>query len=140
MLGQSGISEYFDGMIEHDGDVGKLLKSLDDLGIADNTILVYTTDNGPHMNSWPDGGQTPFRNEKNSNWEGAFRVPAMVRWPGHDPGRDRVERDRQRAGLVPDAARGRRRHRRQGEAAQRLARSAGKPTRCISTATTSCPT
>ena len=83
MLGQSGISEYFDGMIEHDGDVGKLLAALDELGIADNTILVYTTDNGPHMNSWPDGGYTPFRNEKNSNWEGAFRVPAMIRWPGH---------------------------------------------------------
>jgi len=83
MLGQSGISEYFDGMIEHDGHVGQLLKTLDDLGIANNTILVYTTDNGPHMNSWPDGGYTPFRNEKNSNWEGAFRVPAFVRWPGH---------------------------------------------------------
>ena len=83
MLGQSGISEYFDGMIEHDGHVGQLLKALDDLGIADDTILVYTTDNGPHMNSWPDGGYTPFRNEKNSNWEGAFRVPAMIRWPGH---------------------------------------------------------
>ena len=83
MLGQSGISEYFDGMIEHDGDIGKLLAALDELGIADNTILVYTTDNGPHMNSWPDGGYTPFRNEKNSNWEGAFRVPAMIRWPGH---------------------------------------------------------
>jgi arylsulfatase A-like enzyme len=83
MRGQSGLSEYFDGMIEHDGDVGKLLKAVDDLGIADNTILIYTTDNGPHMNSWPDGGYTPFRNEKNSNWEGAFRVPAMIRWPGH---------------------------------------------------------
>jgi arylsulfatase A-like enzyme len=85
MLGQSGISEYFDGMIEHDGHVGQLLKALDDLGIADDTILIYTTDNGPHMNSWPDGGYTPFRNEKNSNWEGAFRVPAMIRWPGHVP-------------------------------------------------------
>jgi arylsulfatase A-like enzyme len=83
MLGRSGISEYFDGMLEHDDDVGKLLKALDDLGIANDTIVVYTTDNGPHMNSWPDGGYTPFRNEKNSNWEGAFRVPAFVRWPGH---------------------------------------------------------
>jgi arylsulfatase len=83
MLGRSGISEYTDGMLEHDGDVGKLLKALDDLGIADNTILLYTTDNGPHMNSWPDGGMTPFRGEKNTNWEGAFRVPVMIRWPGH---------------------------------------------------------
>jgi arylsulfatase len=82
MLGQSGISEYFDGMIEHDGHVGQLLKALDDLNIANDTVVVYTTDNGPHMNSWPDGGYTPFRNEKNSNWEGAFRVPAFVRWPG----------------------------------------------------------
>jgi len=85
MRGQSGFpdNEYADGMIEHDGDVGKLLKALDDLNIANNTIVVYSTDNGPHMNSWPDAAMTPFRNEKNSNWEGAFRVPAFVRWPGH---------------------------------------------------------
>jgi arylsulfatase A-like enzyme len=85
MRGQSGMpdNEYGDGMVEHDGDVGKLLKTLDDLNIANDTIVVYTTDNGPHMNTWPDGAMTPFRNEKNSNWEGAFRVPAMVRWPGH---------------------------------------------------------
>jgi arylsulfatase len=70
-------------MIEHDGDVGKLLKALDDLGIADNTIVLYTTDNGPHQNSWPDAGTTPFRSEKNTNWEGAFRVPCLLRWPGH---------------------------------------------------------
>jgi arylsulfatase len=82
MLGQSGISEYFDGMIEHDGHVGQLLKALDDLNIANDTIVVYTTDNGPHMNSWPDGAMTPFRGEKNTNWEGAYRVPAFVRWPG----------------------------------------------------------
>jgi len=84
MRGQSGMpdNEYGDGMLEHDGDVGKLLKALDDLNISNNTIVVYTTDNGPHMNSWPDAAMTPFRNEKNSNWEGAFRVPAMVRWPG----------------------------------------------------------
>ena len=78
-----GDSEYIDGMIEHDDTIGTLLKSLDDMGIADNTIVVYTTDNGPHMNTWPDGAMTPFRSEKNTNWEGAFRVPAMVRWPGH---------------------------------------------------------
>jgi arylsulfatase len=76
-------TEYADGMIEHDGDVGKLLKALDDLGIADNTIVLYTTDNGPHQNSWPDAGTTPFRSEKNTNWEGAFRVPCLIRWPGH---------------------------------------------------------
>jgi arylsulfatase len=68
---------------EHDQDVGKLLKKVDDLGIADNTIVLCTTDNGPNMFSWPDAAMTPFRNEKNSNWEGAFRVPALIRWPGH---------------------------------------------------------
>jgi arylsulfatase A-like enzyme len=85
MQGQSGMpgNEYADGMIEHDGDVGKLLKALDDLGIANNTIVVYTTDNGPNQWSWPDAATTPFRSEKDTNWEGAFRVPAMVRWPGH---------------------------------------------------------
>jgi arylsulfatase len=82
--GQAGRwqSEYHDVMIDHDKHVGELLKLLDDLGIADNTVVVYSTDNGPHMNSWPDAGMTPFRNEKNSNWEGAYRVPCMVRWPG----------------------------------------------------------
>jgi arylsulfatase A-like enzyme len=69
-------------MIDHDKHVGVLLDKLDELGIADNTIVIYSTDNGPHMNSWPDGAMTPFRSEKNTNWEGAFRVPAMVRWPG----------------------------------------------------------
>jgi arylsulfatase len=69
-------------MIDHDKNVGTVLKVLDDLKIADNTFVMYGTDNGPHMNSWPDGAMTPFRNEKNSNWEGAYRVPAMVRWPG----------------------------------------------------------
>jgi arylsulfatase A-like enzyme len=77
-----GDSEYIDGMQEHDDTVGKLLKALDDLGIADNTIVVYSTDNGPHMNTWPDGAMTWFRSEKNTNWEGAFRVPCFVRWPG----------------------------------------------------------
>ncbi len=77
-----GDSEYIDGMIEHDGTVGRLLKALDDMGIANNTIVVYSSDNGPHMNTWPDGAMTPFRSEKNTNWEGAFRVPMLVRWPG----------------------------------------------------------
>jgi arylsulfatase len=77
-----GDSEYIDGMIEHDEHIGSLLKALDDMGVTDNTIVVYTTDNGPHMNTWPDGAMTPFRSEKNTNWEGAFRVPCLVRWPG----------------------------------------------------------
>ena len=77
-----GDSEYIDGMIEHDDTIGTLLKALDDMGIANDTIVVYTSDNGPHMNTWPDGAMTPFRSEKNTNWEGAFRVPCLVRWPG----------------------------------------------------------
>ena len=80
--GLTARTEYADGMVEHDGHVGLLLKKLDDLGIADDAIVLYTTDNGPHMNSWPDGAMTPFRSEKNTNWEGAFRVPCMIRWPG----------------------------------------------------------
>jgi arylsulfatase A-like enzyme len=76
-------SPYHDVMIDHDKNVGTVLDKIDQAGIADNTIVMYGTDNGPHMNSWPDSAMTPFRNEKNSNWEGAYRVPAMVRWPGH---------------------------------------------------------
>ena len=83
--GLSGQDEYSDGMVEHDLHVGQLLDYLDELGIADNTILMYSTDNGPHYNTWPDAGTTPFRSEKNSNWEGAYRVPAFMRWPGHFP-------------------------------------------------------
>jgi arylsulfatase len=82
LRGISGQDEYSDGMVEHDMHVGILLDLLDELGIADNTIVFYSTDNGPHMNTWPDAAMTPFRGEKNTNWEGGWRVPAMVRWPG----------------------------------------------------------
>jgi arylsulfatase len=81
--GLNSRTEYADGMIEHDATIGTILKTLDDLGIANDTIVLYTTDNGPHQNSWPDAGTTPFRSEKNTNWEGAFRVPCLIRWPGH---------------------------------------------------------
>jgi arylsulfatase len=80
--GLTAKTEYADGMVEHDNHVGLLLKTLDDLGIANDTIVVYTTDNGPHENSWPDGGTSPFRSEKTTNWEGGYRVPCMIRWPG----------------------------------------------------------
>jgi arylsulfatase A-like enzyme len=83
--GISGQDEYSDGMVEHDGHVGELLALIDELGLADNTIVLYSTDNGPHYNTWPDAGTTPFHGEKNSNWEGAFRVPAFIRWPGKFP-------------------------------------------------------
>ena len=82
LRGISGQDEYSDGMVEHDMHIGQFLDLLDELGIADNTIVLYSTDNGPHYNTWPDAASTPFRGEKNTNWEGGWRVPAMVRWPG----------------------------------------------------------
>jgi arylsulfatase len=82
LRGISGQDEYSDGMVEHDMHIGKFLDKLDELGISDNTIVFYSTDNGPHMNTWPDAAMTPFRGEKNTNWEGGWRVPAAVRWPG----------------------------------------------------------
>ncbi|RJG05745.1 arylsulfatase [Noviherbaspirillum cavernae] len=86
-IGQAGRwqSPYHDTMIDHDRLVGDVLNYLDELGIADDTLVMYSTDNGPHMNTWPDGGMTPFRSEKNTNWEGAFRIPLIVRWPGKIP-------------------------------------------------------
>ena len=90
--GKTGLGTQADGMVEHDGMVGELLKQLDDLGIADNTIVIYTTDNGAMKNQWPDGGSSPFRSEKDTNWDGAFRVPALIRWPGHiKPGTNFME-------------------------------------------------
>ncbi len=89
LQGQAGYwqSEYHDAMVEHDKRIGAMLDHLDELGIADDTIVLYSTDNGVHMNTWPDAGMTPFRTEKNSCWEGAFRVPSLARWPGHiEPG------------------------------------------------------
>ncbi len=86
-VGQAGKwqSPYHDTMIDHDKHVGKVLDAIDELGIADDTIVIYSTDNGVHMNSWPDAGMTPFRSEKNTNWEGAYRVPFIIRWPGSIP-------------------------------------------------------
>ena len=83
--GKSGQGFYNDAMVEHDEQVGMLLDKLDEMGIADDTIVLYSTDNGPHYNTWPDAGITPFRSEKNTNWEGAWRVPSFARWPGKFP-------------------------------------------------------
>lgn len=80
--GKTGLGIYPDGMVEHDGHVGQVLDKLDELGLADNTIVMYSTDNGAEMMSWPDGGTTMFRGEKNTNWEGGYRVPCAIRWPG----------------------------------------------------------
>jgi len=80
--GKTGLGVYPDGIVEHDGQVGQLLQKLDDLGITNNPIVIYTTDNGAETFTWPDDGTTPFRGEKNTNWEGSYRVPALVRWPG----------------------------------------------------------
>jgi arylsulfatase len=80
--GKTGLGIYPDGMVEHDGHVGEVLKALDELGLADNTIVMYSTDNGAEKFTWPDGGQSPFRGEKNTNWEGGYRVPTVMRWPG----------------------------------------------------------
>ena len=139
LRGISGQDEYSDGMVEHDLHIGKFLKKLDELGIADNTIVFYSTDNGPHMNTWPDAAMTPFRGEKNTNWEGGWRVPAMVRWPGHiKPGTwnnqivhhmDWLPTFLAIAG-EPDG---------QGQAPHRLLRRTGATTGSTSTATTSCP-
>ena len=89
--GQAGRwqSPYHDTMIDHDKNIGQVLDYLDELGIADDTFVMYSTDNGPHMNSWPDGGMTPFRSEKNTNWEGAFRVPDGRALAGQDRSRAR---------------------------------------------------
>jgi arylsulfatase len=81
-VGVTGLGVYPDGMVEHDALVGRLLKTLDSLGLANNTIVMYSTDNGAEKFSWPDGGTSPFRGEKNTNWEGGYRVPGMIRWPG----------------------------------------------------------
>jgi arylsulfatase len=83
--GKTGLGIYPDSMVEHDGQVGQLLKKLDELGISSNTIVIYTTDNGAETFSWPRSGTTPFRGEKNTNWEGGYRVPAMIRWSGLAP-------------------------------------------------------
>ena len=81
-IGKTGLGTYPDGMVEHDADVGRLLDKLDQLGITDNTLVVYSTDNGPEKFSWPDGGTSPFRGEKDTNWDAGWRVPALMRWPG----------------------------------------------------------
>ena len=136
--GISGQDEYSDAMVVHDRHVGQFLNKLDELGIADNTIVFYSTDNGPHQNTWPDAGTTPFRSEKNTNWEGAWRVPAMVRWPGKIKPGSVSNEIMHHMDWLPTflAAAG------DPDIKEELldgATSAARPTRCISTATMSLP-
>ena len=118
--GKTGLGIVADGMTEFDGMVGQLLKKLDDLGIADNTIVVWTTDNGAEVFSWPDGGTTPFKGEKNTNWEGGYRVPCAMRWPGVIKPGHRDQPHHLARGFRADARRRRGRAEREGEAADRL--------------------
>ena len=116
--GKTGLGVYPDGMVEHDAQVGEMLKALDELGLADDTIVMYSTDNGAEVFTWPDGGQTPFRGEKNTNWEGGFRVPCAIRWPGLiRPGTVLQRHLRARGHAAHPGGRGRRSER-EGEAAQ----------------------
>jgi hypothetical protein len=118
-LGQAGRwqSPYHDTMIDHDKNVGEMLDLLDELGLAEDTIVVYSTDNGPHRNSWPDGGMTPFRSEKDTNWEGAFRIPELDPLARQDQGWKGLQRDHPAPRLVADlpGGGGRSGHRREGQ-------------------------
>ena len=140
-LGQAGRwqSPYHDTMIDHDKNVGEMLDYLDKLGIADNTFVMYSTDNGPHRNSWPDGGTTPFRSEKDTNWEGAFRIPMLVRWPGHIKAGSVSNDIVQHHDWFPTFLAAGGRTGRHGETEERVTRRSAAPTRTISTATTCCP-
>ena len=123
--GRTGIGLYPDGMVEHDDHVGLLLDKLDDLGIADNTIVVYSTDNGAETFTWPDGGITPFHGEKGTTWEGGFRVPRVVRWPGVIKPGTKIQRHHLPGRLAADLAGGGRRSRHRREAEEGL-RANGK--------------
>ena len=116
-VGKTGHGLYPDGMVELDGYVGQLLKKLDDLGVTDNTIVVFTTDNGAEVLSWPDGGATPFRGEKDTNWEGGWRVPCVMRWPGVIKPGEVINEIGSLHGFPADVRGGRRRagHRREAE-------------------------
>ena len=116
--GKTGLGIYADGMVEHDGHVGQVLAKLKELGLDENTIVMYSTDNGAETFTWPDGGTTMFRGEKNTQWEGGYRVPTVIRWPGVIKPGTVDQRHRRARGHAADAARGGRRHDRQGGPAE----------------------
>ena len=133
---KTGLGIYPDGMVEHDAHVGELLNKLDELGIADNTIVMYSTDNGAETFTWPDGGTTPFHGEKGTNWEGGYRVPTLIRWPGMIKAgtitttSSRMKTCCRRSSMRPVSPTSRRGY-------SRAMRPEAEPTRCTSTATTS---
>ena len=119
-IGKTGLGTYPDGMVEHDDDVKRLLDKIDELGIADNTLVMYSTDNGPEEFSWPDGGTSPFRGEKDTNWDAGWRVPTLLRWPGVIRARYGLKRDLRTRRYAPDDSGRCRRARHQGAVAQRV--------------------
>ena len=137
--GKTGLGIYADGMVEHDGHVGQVLAKLKELGLDENTIVMYSTDNGAETFTWPDGGTTMFRGEKNTNWEGGYRVPTMIRWPGVIKPGTVINDIGAHEDMLPTLRRRGRRHDRQGGPAEGPHASAARPTRCTSTATTSGP-
>ena len=137
--GKTGLGIYADGMVEHDGQVGQLLAKLKELGLDDNTIVMYSTDNGSESFSWPDGGTTMFRGEKNTQWEGGYRVPTRDPLAGRHQARHGRQRNRRARGHASDPAGRRGRPERQGRPAEGQKGRRARPTRSISTATTSCP-
>ena len=135
-VGKTGLGIYADGMVEHDGMVGELLDKLKELGIEDNTIVMYSTDNGAETFSWPDGGTTMFRGEKNTQWEGGYRVPTRHPLARRHQARHDHQRHRRARGHDPDAAGRGGRHHRQGRPAEGQESTATRPSRSTSTATT----
>ena len=137
--GKSGQDDYSDRMVTHDEQIGQMLDKLDELGIADNTIVMYSTDNGPENDTWPDGANTPFRSQKDTNWEGAWRVPAFIRWPGQDQGGLGPERHRAATRTCCRRCWPRRASRTSTRSSSTATRSGTRPSRCTSTGSTCCP-
>ena len=137
--GKSGQDDYSDRMVTHDEQIGQMLDKVDELGIADNTIVMYSTDNGPENDTWPDGANTPFRSQKDTNWEGAWRVPCVHPLARQDQGRLGAERHRLPPGHAADVAGGGGRSGHKHRSSSTATRSGTRRSRCISTASTCCP-
>ena len=138
--GKSGQDDYSDRMVTHDEQIGMMLDKVDELGIADNTIVMYSTDNGPENDTWPDGANTPFRSQKDTNWEGAWRVPAFLRWPGKIKAGSVLNGIVSHQDMLPTLLAAGRRAGHQGKAPQGLSRPGLRRSTYISTGLTCCPT